>query len=68
MVSERSVLPKQLGDFLSVVFDEWERRGREAREVMAVLDRAFAGVGDDDPCPCDSGRRFGDCHARRVTS
>jgi len=41
------------------------RRGREAREVMAILDRAFADVNDDDPCPCGSGRRFADCHAGR---
>ena len=40
------------------------RRGREAREVMAVLDRAFAGVQRNDPCPCGSGRKFKQCHGR----
>jgi uncharacterized protein len=40
------------------------RRGRDAREVMPVLDRAFAGVHGHDPCPCGSGRAFADCHGR----
>jgi len=38
------------------------RRGREAQEVMAVLDRAFANVDRNDPCPCGSGRKFKQCH------
>ncbi len=40
------------------------RRGREAREVMAVLERAFANVERNDPCPCKSGRKFKQCHGR----
>ena len=40
------------------------RRGREAREVMEILDRAFANVQRNDPCPCGSGRRFKQCHGR----
>jgi uncharacterized protein len=40
------------------------RRGRDAREVMPVLHRAFAGVHGHDPCPCGSGRAFADCHGR----
>jgi len=40
------------------------RRGLEAREVMAVLERAFAGVQRNDPCPCGSGRKFKQCHGR----
>ena len=40
------------------------RRGRDAREVMPLLDRAFAGVNGHDPCPCGSGRAFADCHGR----
>jgi hypothetical protein len=40
------------------------RRGREAREVMAVLERAFAGVQRNDPCPCGSGRKFKQCHGQ----
>jgi uncharacterized protein len=40
------------------------RRGRDAREVMPVLHRAFAGVHGHDPCPCGSGREFADCHGR----
>ncbi len=38
------------------------RRGHEAKEVMATLDRAFAGVRRHDPCPCGSGLRFNRCH------
>jgi radical SAM protein with 4Fe4S-binding SPASM domain len=38
------------------------RRNREAKEVMEILERAFAGVRRNDPCPCGSGRRFGRCH------
>lgn len=40
------------------------RRGRDAREVMAVLARAFAGVQRNDPCPCQSGRKFKQCHGQ----
>ena len=31
---------------------------------MAVLERAFAGVQRNDPCPCGSGRKFKQCHGR----
>ena len=44
------------------------RRGHEAREVMAVLERAFAGVQRNDPCPCGSGRKFKQCHGRAQPS
>ncbi|NPV06263.1 MAG: anaerobic sulfatase maturase [Syntrophaceae bacterium] len=40
------------------------RRGRYARDVMPVLDRAFDGVLGHDPCPCGSGRAFAGCHGR----
>jgi len=40
------------------------RRGRDAREVMPLLDRAFGDVHGHDPCPCGSGRAFADCHGR----
>ena len=40
------------------------RRGREAQEVMAVLERAFADVDRNDPCPCGSGRKFKQCHGQ----
>ena len=41
------------------------RRQRPIPEVMAILDRAFAGVGRNDPCPCKSGRKFKQCHGRQ---
>jgi uncharacterized protein len=40
------------------------RRGREAQEVMSILDRTFANVDRNDPCPCGSGRKFKQCHGR----
>ncbi len=40
------------------------RRGREAKEVMEILDKAFADVNRLDPCPCGSGRKFRQCHGR----
>jgi uncharacterized protein len=40
------------------------RRGREAKEVMEVLDRAFMGVHRNDLCPCGSNRKFRQCHGR----
>jgi uncharacterized protein len=40
------------------------RRGREAQEVMTILERAFAAVDRNDPCPCGSGRKFKQCHGR----
>jgi uncharacterized protein len=40
------------------------RRGRDAKEVMEILDRAFAGVHRHDPCPCGSGRKVKQCHGR----
>jgi uncharacterized protein len=40
------------------------RRGLEAKEVMEILERTFAGVNRLDPCPCGSGRKFKQCHGR----
>ena len=40
------------------------RRGHEAKEVMEILERTFAGVKRNDPCPCGSGRKFKQCHGR----
>ncbi|PWB54497.1 MAG: anaerobic sulfatase maturase [Anaerolineales bacterium] len=40
------------------------RRGREAREVMEVLERTYSGVHRLDPCPCGSGLKFRLCHGR----
>jgi uncharacterized protein len=40
------------------------RRGREVKEVMEILDRAFSNVNRLDPCPCGSGRKFKHCHGR----
>ncbi len=44
------------------------RRGREAKEVMDILERTFAGVRRLDPCPCGSGRKFRQCHGRPPAS
>jgi uncharacterized protein len=44
------------------------RRGHEAREVMGALERAFAGVQRNDPCPCGSGRKLKQCHGRAQPS
>ena len=41
------------------------RRQREIREVMPILARAFDGVNRNDPCPCNSGRKFKQCHGRQ---
>jgi uncharacterized protein len=43
------------------------RRGHEAKEVMEVLERAFAGVHRNDPCPCGSSRKFKQCHGQVYT-
>jgi len=40
------------------------RRNREAKEVMPILEQAFTGVKRNDPCPCNSGRKFKQCHGR----
>jgi uncharacterized protein YecA (UPF0149 family) len=37
------------------------RRRHEAREVMAVLGRTFAGIERNDPCLCGSKRKFKQC-------
>ena len=44
------------------------RRGREAKEVMEILDRTFSEVHRLDPCPCGSGRKFRQCHGRPPAS
>ena len=41
------------------------RRGREAREVMPILHKAFAQADRNDSCPCGSGRKFKQCHGRQ---
>lgn len=40
------------------------RRERPATEVMTILERAFSGIGRNNPCPCNSGRKFKQCHGR----
>ncbi len=43
------------------------RRGREANEVMSILERTFANTDRNDPCPCGSGRKYKQCHGRPPT-
>lgn len=52
----------QHADFPMKIMAGLIRRGHEAKEVMAILDRTFAGVRRHDPCPCGSGRKFNRCH------
>lgn len=40
-------------------------RGRKARELVAVLERVFAGVKRDAPCLC--GSKFEQCHGRKTS-
>ena len=40
------------------------RRGRGAQEVMAILEQTYMGVKRNDPCPCNSGRKFKQCHGK----
>jgi uncharacterized protein len=47
------------------------RRGRPATEVMTILvgeeakwKEIFAQTGRNDPCPCGSGRKYKQCHAK----
>ena len=46
------------------------RRGRPATEVMGILageeakwNELFAKTGRNDHCPCESGRKYKQCHA-----
>jgi len=55
-------------DFAMKIMAGLLRRGREAREVMEILDRAFKGIHRLDPCPCGSGRKFKQCHGRPYIS
>lgn len=46
------------------------QRGHYADEVMQILAEEaalFAKAGRNDPCPCGSGKKFKQCHGRRVT-
>jgi uncharacterized protein len=56
----------QHADFPMKIMAGLFRRGRDAKEVMAILDRAYSGVRRHDPCPCGSGRRFNRCHAMDI--
>ncbi|MCU0489329.1 MAG: SPASM domain-containing protein, partial [Anaerolineales bacterium] len=49
-------------DFSMKIMAGLLRRGREAKEVMAILEQTFANVKRHDPCPCGSGRKFNRCH------
>jgi uncharacterized protein len=51
-------------DFAMKLMAGLVQRGRPATEVMAILDRAFDGVGRNDPCPCNSRRKLKQCHGR----
>jgi uncharacterized protein len=44
------------------------RHGRDAKEVMGILDHTYAGVHRLDPCPCGSGRKYKQCHGRLPTA
>ncbi len=44
------------------------RRGREAKEVMVILEQTFTGVHRLDPCPCGSGLKYRQCHGRPPSS
>ena len=52
-------------DFAMKIMAGLYRRQREIREVMPILENAFAGVKRNDPCPCNSGRKFKQCHGRQ---
>ena len=54
-------------DFAMKIMAGLVRRGREAHEVMAILDQTFAKVGRNDPCPCGSGHKYKQCHGRPIT-
>ncbi len=41
------------------------RRGREAKEVMEILDQSFSNTHRLDPCPCGSGLKFKQCHGKQ---
>ncbi len=58
-------------DYPAHIMTELIRRGRPAEEVMQILaaeeaklQTALAQAGRNDPCPCGSGRKFKQCHAR----
>ena len=38
------------------------RRGRDAKEVMEILNQTFSTTNRLDPCPCGSGLKFKNCH------
>jgi uncharacterized protein len=38
------------------------RRGRDAKEVMEIMDQVFSNTHRLDPCPCGSGLKFKNCH------
>lgn len=38
------------------------RRGRDAKEVIEILDQVFSNTHRLDPCPCGSGLKFKNCH------
>jgi len=49
------------------------RNGRPAANIMektrnmpasSVSENPYAGVGRNEPCPCDSGKKFKNCHGR----
>jgi uncharacterized protein len=51
-------------DFAMKIMAGLIRRGREAKDVMTIMESAFSSVGRNDPCPCNSGRKFKKCHGR----
>jgi uncharacterized protein len=58
-------------DFPMKLMAGLHRRNRPAAEVMRILageeakwSALFAQTGRNEPCPCDSGRKFKQCHAK----
>ena len=58
-------------DYPMQIIADLVRRGRPAAEVMGILateeskwSAVFAQTGRNDPCPCESGRKYKQCHGR----
>ncbi len=49
------------GQLVRIRTRDWRERRAEA-----LAKAGLTAVGPNDPCPCKSGQKFGDCHAKKV--
>jgi preprotein translocase subunit SecA len=61
--SHSSTLPS----FIVAPFGQQSQSGQEAFQPVQTYRKAEKKVGRNDPCPCGSGKKYKNCHGKKVS-